>query len=105
MSFSLLQLIYKILSFSVHEMVNGIIVSFFFGGCKGENPQDQTHHSDCTPQLMPDPLQDDKECENNNEMVSTSQVNAENIPQDGSEVIKLVFSCLLQSSEGRIIFV
>lgn len=54
---------------------------------------------------MPDPLQDDKECENNNEMVSTSQVNAENIPQDGSEVIKLVFSCLLQSSEGRIIFV
>ncbi|CAI8605939.1 unnamed protein product [Vicia faba] len=46
---------------------------------------DQRHHSDCTPQLMPDPIQDIKEFENCNEMMSTSQVNSENIPQDGSE--------------------
>jgi hypothetical protein len=52
--------------------------------CAGNNQQ---HHSDCTPQLMPDPIQGIKEFENSNEMVSTSQVNSENIPQDGSEVI------------------
>nr|XP_027189568.1 protein tesmin/TSO1-like CXC 2 isoform X2 [Cicer arietinum] len=46
---------------------------------------DQRHHSDCTPQLMPDHNQVVKEFENCNEMVSTSQVNSENIPQDGSE--------------------
>ena len=48
---------------------------------------DQRHHSDCAPQLMPDPNQVVKEFENCSEMVSTSQVNSENIPQDGSEVI------------------
>ncbi|GAU15107.1 hypothetical protein TSUD_08450, partial [Trifolium subterraneum] len=57
--------------------------------CHDSLPQcagnDRRHHSDCTPQLMPDPIQDVKEFENSNEMVSTSQVNSENIPQDGSE--------------------
>ncbi|AES58973.1 NB-ARC domain disease resistance protein [Medicago truncatula] len=45
----------------------------------------QWHHSDCAPQLMPDPIQVVKEFESCSEMVSTSQVNSENIPQDGSE--------------------
>jgi hypothetical protein len=40
---------------------------------------------------MPDPIQGIKEFENSNEMVSTSQVNSENIPQDGSEVITFFF--------------
>ncbi|CAJ2674979.1 unnamed protein product [Trifolium pratense] len=57
--------------------------------CNDSLPQcvgnDQRHQSDCKPQLMPDPIQDVKEFENSNEMVSTSQVNSENIPQDGSE--------------------
>lgn len=55
--------------------------------CAGD---DQRHHNDCTLQLMPDPLQNVEECGNCNEMQSTSQVNAENIPQDGSEVSKPV---------------
>jgi hypothetical protein len=50
---------------------------------------------------MPDPIQGIKEFENSNEMVSTSQVNSENIPQDGSEVITFFFpSGLLHSSKG-----
>lgn len=40
---------------------------------------------------MPDPLQGVKGCEDYNEMVPTSHVTAENILQDGSKVIKLVF--------------
>ncbi|RDY11284.1 CRC domain-containing protein TSO1, partial [Mucuna pruriens] len=43
-----------------------------------------------TPQWMPDPVQDVKGREDYNEIVSTSHVAAENILQDGSEVIKLV---------------
>ncbi|TKY58156.1 CRC domain-containing protein TSO1 [Spatholobus suberectus] len=45
----------------------------------------QWDHKNCTPQWMPDPLQDVKGCEDYNEMVSTSHVTAENILQDGSE--------------------
>lgn len=48
---------------------------------------------------MPDPIQDIKEFENCNETVSTSQVNSENIPQDGSEVINFRPG-LLHSSEA-----
>lgn len=57
--------------------------------CHDSLPQcagnDQQHQSDCAPQLMPDPIQAVKEFENCSEMVSSSQVNSENIPQDGSE--------------------
>jgi len=49
---------------------------------------------------MHDPIQVVKEFENCSEMVSSSQVNSENIPQDGSEVINFFFlSSLLHSSE------
>ncbi|KAK7260869.1 hypothetical protein RIF29_27168 [Crotalaria pallida] len=40
---------------------------------------------DNTPELMPEPMQDAKECEDCDEMVSTSHLSTENIPRGGSE--------------------
>ena len=62
--------------------------------CAGNELQD---HNDCTPHSIPEQTQQDvKECEDCDEIVSTSQAGAENISQDASEVvIRLLFSGLL----------
>ncbi|OIW09275.1 hypothetical protein TanjilG_01246 [Lupinus angustifolius] len=50
--------------------------------CAGSELQE---YSDQTPEPMPEPVKDAKECEDCDEMVSTSHVSTENISQCGSE--------------------